>query len=246
MKTTRSTQDDAPMSVLLIVDRGMFAEAIGSVLAHRNVEVLGIVDRAADVAEAAERTRPDVVVVDMESHLGRGLDVARTVRKAAPGAKVIALTPQLDNGLAYQVSALGFHGSLTKDVDTGALVTAIRRVADGETVAPPARPRRTSKRWSHERHDELLISQLTPRELEVIRLMAKAASSQEIARRLSISVNTVRSHIQSIFTKLQVHSRLGAVAFAASHDLLSPPEPIPYVTEEADAAAGSSTDQSTG
>jgi DNA-binding NarL/FixJ family response regulator len=180
----------------------------------------------------------------MESRIGRSLEVGRALRKAAPDAKVIGLTPQSDGSFAHQASALGFHGSLTKDTDTGALVNAIRKVAGGQIVAPSQLPRRTAKRWTNERHDELLISQLTPRELEVVRLMATAASSQEIARRLLISVNTVRSHIQSIFTKLQVHSRLGAVAFAAAHDLLSPPVPVPFLTDEAATAPGDEADRS--
>jgi DNA-binding CsgD family transcriptional regulator len=99
---------------------------------------------------------------------------------------------------------------------------------------------------TRERHDALLISQLTPRELEVIQLMATAASSQEISRRLSISVNTVRSHIQSIFTKLEVHSRLGAVAFAAAHDLVSPPVPAPFPADDEASAGRPGIHRSTG
>ena len=72
-------------------------------------------------------------------------------------------------------------------------------------------------------------------------MMATAASNQEIARRLSISVNTVRSHIQSIFTKLQVHTRLSTVAFAAAHDLLSPPVPVPFLRGDLDEFSSAET-----
>jgi len=234
------------MSVLLIVDRGMFAEALSSVLVDRDVEVVGIVYRPDDVVEAAASTRPSVVVVDMESRIGQRLDVGRAVRRAAPEAKVIALTPRSDGGLVQQAAALGFHGSLNKDADTGALVTTIRKVADGGPMVTPGSPRSVGKGSPDERLSELLISQLTPRELEVIRLMATAASSQEIGSRLSISVNTVRSHIQSIFTKLQVHSRLGAVAFAAAHDLLSPPVPVPILADDEAYPEERGADRSTG
>ena len=221
-------------TVLLVADPGMFAEAISSVLEARGMKVTGIVTRGQDAVDGAERVQPDVVLVDVDSCAGRGLEIGKAVMKAAPIARVIALTPQADSGLARQASALGFHATLRKDTDTGSLVGAIQRTVNGEIIPPARSARRSAPGWSQGRQEELLIAQLTPRELEVIRLMATAASNQEIARRLSISVNTVRSHIQSIFTKLQVHTRLSTVAFAAAHDLLSPSVPVPFLRGDLD------------
>ena len=230
---SRSTPD-LDMTALLVADPGMFAEAISSVLEARGMKVMGIVTHGQDAIERAERAQPDVVLVDVDSCAGRGLEIGKAVMKAAPSARVIALTPQADSGLARQASALGFHATLRKDTDTGSLVGAIQRTVNGEIIPPARSTRRSAPGWSQGRQEELLIAQLTPRELEVIRLMATAASNQEIARRLSISVNTVRSHIQSIFTKLQVHTRLSTVAFASAHDLLSPPVPVPFLRSDLD------------
>ena len=232
------------MRVLIVVDHRMFADAIGSVLHDRGVEVVGVADTPADAIDTAYRTRPDVVLVDVDVPDGRGLAVGREIMRAEPSTRIIALTPRADAAMARQALAQGFRGCLTKDDDTRTLVTAIRAVADGETVVPPHLARRAVGRWAHDREEEMLIDQLTPRELEVVRMIAAAASSEEIARRLSISVNTVRSHIQSIFTKLQVHSRLEAVAFAARHGLLSATMPRPYMREELPLAAGESVESS--
>jgi DNA-binding NarL/FixJ family response regulator len=214
------------MSVLLVVEQRMFADALASVLRHRGIEVLGIVAPGDDAVAAAQELAPDTVLVDITGRTGRGREVGRAVRKLVPGARVISLVPADDPGLVREVVALGFHGSITRDADADALVRAIEQPAGHVASAP----RRRSPGWL-DGHEEFLISQLTPREIEVIRLMAMAASSDDIGRRLSISVNTVRSHIQSIFTKLQVHSRLGAVAFAARHELLSSAVPMPSLAD---------------
>jgi two-component system nitrate/nitrite response regulator NarL len=110
-----------------------------------------------------------------------------------------------------------------KNTDLDTLVTSIDAVIRGEVVLPERGPRGNGARSSApDRETGLLVRQLTPREREVLVLLAEGAASKTIAARLGVSANTVRTHIQSILTKLQVHSRLEAAAFAIRSGVVDP------------------------
>jgi two-component system nitrate/nitrite response regulator NarL len=117
----------------------------------------------------------------------------------------------------------GFHGYLTKDTPLAQLTEAIRAVMDGRLVVSkgPAKTR-VAGSGNEDRLVALLIQQLTPRELEVLGQLAQGVSGSVIAERLHMSPNTVRTHVQSILAKLQVHSRLEAAAFAVRHQIVRP------------------------
>jgi two-component system, NarL family, nitrate/nitrite response regulator NarL len=126
-----------------------------------------------------------------------------------------------DERVMHEAVRAGFHGFLTKDTKLFQFVRAVRAAADGQLVVPQRLAVR--RRQTHQDVGALLVSQLTPKEREVISLLSDGAGSGEIARVLEISPNTVRTHVQSILAKLQVHSRLEAVAFAARHGLVRRP-----------------------
>lgn len=215
------------MRVLIVVDQWMLADAMSTVLEDHGIHVVGVAETPADAVEIARSTQPDLALVDVAIPTGQGLAVGRSIIRAEPNTKVAALTSRADAGIARQAMGMGFRGYFTKDADAASLVAGIRAVARGETVLPPQLSRSRVRTWGQGPREEMLIEQLTPREREVIRMVAAALRSEEIASRLSISVNTVRSHIQSIFGKLQVHSRLEAAAFAARHGLLATHAPMP-------------------
>ena len=104
------------------------------------------------------------------------------------------------------------------------LLSAIQVVLNGEVVFPP-RLARAGARDGRQSQARLLGQQLTPRELEVLEMLARGAGGREIARTLGVAPNTVRTHVQSILSKLQVHSRLEAAAFAVRHGLIRPAPP---------------------
>jgi DNA-binding NarL/FixJ family response regulator len=218
----------------------MFAEAVCAVLERHAIDVIDTPGDE-DAVDVARRTPPSVVVVDLET-TADGVSVARRIVDVAPEVRLMGLAATGDDGAARRAIAAGFHGCITKDVAPDALVAVIHAVSNGRSVAPEWLARRATGSWITEHHEEFLIAQLTPRELEVIGMIAAAMRSEHIAAALSISVNTVRSHIQSIFSKLQVHSRLEAVAFAARNGLLSHGVPIPASRSN----EGPASDEATG
>ena len=112
----------------------------------------------------------------------------------------------------------GFHGYLTKQTEAERFTHALRSIEGGQTVFPQRQIGRNRERTG----DELLAEQLTTREIEVLQLLAEGASSGHMAEQLDVSPNTVRTHVQGILSKLQVHSRLEAAAFAVRHGLVKP------------------------
>jgi len=204
---------------LIIDDHLLFAEAIKPALAAEGVEVLGVATSGAEGLRAVAEHRPDLVLVDLGLPDQSGLSVGRAIAAEHPETKVVALTALEDPRAVRDAVRAGFHGYVTKDTSTSRFVQAVRSALAGQVVYP----RRLAMRGARTAEEEtarLLASQLTSREREVLALLARGATGREIAARLAISPNTVRTHVQSILTKLQVHSRLEAAVFAMKHRLV--------------------------
>jgi two-component system, NarL family, nitrate/nitrite response regulator NarL len=212
------------MRVLIIDDQKLFAEAIRSALSSNGhgMEVLPVATTAMEGLAAAQANRPDVVLVDMILPDGTGIELGEQILESCPGAVVVAVTALSDARMLREAIKVGFHGYLTKDTSIMRFVESIKSAVNGQVVLPHRLAARAAGQKSVEERDaELLADQLTDRERDVLSLLVKGARSDEIARWLSISPNTVRTHIQNILTKLQVHSRLEAAAFAVRHGLVS-------------------------
>jgi DNA-binding NarL/FixJ family response regulator len=162
-------------------------------------------------------------LVDIGLPDGHGIAVGRAILEVAPDTKVVALTALEDEEAVQDALRSGLHGYLTKSSEPARFRRALESVVDGQTVFPHRLGKPAGWPNGHRSHDELLADQLTLREVEVLQLLAEGASSQEIAERLAVSPNTVRTHVQGILSKLQVHSRLEAAAFAVRNDLVKHP-----------------------
>jgi two-component system nitrate/nitrite response regulator NarL len=212
--------------VLIIDDHKLFAEAIRSTLEELGLEVLEPAHTAAEGVAEARRERPHLVLVDIGLPDESGLTLGRRLLSELPGSRVVAVTSRSDPEAVSEALRLGFHGYLTKTTAVRQFLASIRAVLDGRVVAPRKRPQTGGSHSPEERHAEMLIRQLTSRERVVLELLAEGASSSEIAQRLSISPNTVRTHIQNVLVKLHVHSRLEAAAFAVRHGVVRVPGPV--------------------
>jgi two-component system nitrate/nitrite response regulator NarL len=209
---------------VLIVDRHkLFSEVVRNVLENRGAEVLEPVEEADAALAVARTSHPDVVLIDLALN-GTAMGLARDMRQECPGTRVLGLTTLRDPVGNGELLRAGFHGYLTKDVSLDGLVSSIRATLEGTLVVPQEPSRWTPPtRSAEERHTAMLASHLTPREREVLERLVEGMTGEDIARSLSASPNTVRTHIQSILAKLQVHSRLEAAAFAVKNGIVRIP-----------------------
>lgn len=210
--------------VLLVDDHVLFAEAIRLALESNDIEVVGIVGSGEEALQAVRRSPPDLALVDIGLPDQSGLVVGSRLLHEYPDMKVLALSALDDPAVVRQALRAGFHGYVIKDTPVGRFIQAVEAVLSGQVVVPPVlAPRVAGARTAEEESVTLLVNQLTSREREVLQLLVEGASGQAIALSLGISPNTVRTHVQSILTKLQVRSRLQAASFAVRHGVVTTP-----------------------
>lgn len=211
--------EENPVKTLIVDDHRLFAEAIQLTLGRMGLDVLPVATTAGEALNAAREQHPDLVLVDIGLPDRSGISLGAQILQELPDTKVVALTALEDASLVREALRLGFAGYVTKDTHADMFVRSLRSVLDGQVVVPASVSRAVV--WNGASSDQgLLSSQLTRRELEVLHLLVDGTSSEQIARTLGVSTNTVRTHVQGILAKLQVHSRLEAAAFAVRHGLV--------------------------
>ncbi len=214
---------EVPPRVVIVDDHVLFVDAVRHMLETHGLEVVGVATTARAGLEAVEDLRPDVVLVDLGLPDLSGLALGRHIVERRPKTTVLALTVVDDPRAVREALRAGFRGYVTKDASAARLLQAVRAAAAGRLAVPrglgalPTGPR------GDDRAALLLASRLTGREREVLALLVEGTDGRGIAKRLGISHNTVRTHVQSILTKLQVHSRLEAAAFAVRHGVVELP-----------------------
>jgi NarL family two-component system response regulator LiaR len=181
---------------------------------------LEIVGEAADGQQAfelAQALQPDIVVMDVRMPVISGIEATRRIHEAQPQVQVLVLTAHDDDQYIFALLEAGASGYLLKTAPVSELVSAIRQVWAGESPLDPAIARKVVARMSAARdptHKVSALSDLTPRELEILQLLANGLSNQAMAEALFISDRTVQTHLTSVFAKMGVTSRLEAVLVA--------------------------------
>ena len=191
------------------------------------MEVVGIASSVAEVSDHLHR-RIDVVLMDYMLGDGTGADATRLVKARQPEAAVVILTAVSDGETILETVRAGADGYLTKDRALDDVVASVRAADAHEILLPRAVIMEIALRVAEARQqtaETTPVEPLTPRELEVLRLLTEGLDSDTICERLSIAPNTLRTHTQNMMSKLGTHSKLETVAFALRHGLVEPPQP---------------------
>jgi DNA-binding NarL/FixJ family response regulator len=201
-----------PVRVLLVDGHRLILQALSRLL----------------VAEAVAHTGEpmDVALVDYRLRDGTGADAARAIKARWPAARIVILAAVEDDEAVYDSVRAGADGYLTTDRAVEEVVSTVRAARDGATMLPRPMVMMIARRLAETRDreaDRVPYETMTPRELEVLRALTEGLSTPEICATLSITPNTLRTHVQNIMGKLHVHSKLEAVAVALRHGIVEPP-----------------------
>ncbi|WP_296665290.1 response regulator transcription factor [Demequina sp.] len=217
--------------VALIDDQAMVRVGLRMILeSEDDIEVVAEATSGLDAVRIVAHHSPDVVLMDVRMPGMDGLAATREVLAAHPTARVVILTTFDDDEYVYEALRAGASGFLLKSVEGDALVAAVRVVAGGEALLAPEVTRRVIEQFArsapadpepHEPSSEA-VGDLSDREVEVLQLMARGMSNQEIAAQLFVSSTTVKTHVSHILTKLGVRDRVQAVVEAYDSGIVVP------------------------
>lgn len=210
------------IGVLLVDDHRMFGESLARLLADEpGIDVLAVATSGAEALRLASALRPAVVLLDQEMPDRDGISVAAELKSKDPNVMVVMLTSSTDDRVLLGAIEAGCSGFLTKDRAAAEVAETVRVAAAGEAVIAPAMLARLLPQLH--RQQRAVGWDLTEREIEVLRLVALGHANKTVARDLTLSVHTVRNHVQSILTKLGAHSKLEAVSIAVREKLIDYP-----------------------
>ena len=213
------------IKVLIADDHKLFRQGLIGLMKTREdlVEVIGEAETGEEAVQMAEKLNPDVILMDIYMPQMDGLQAAKEIYRRFPHIAVVMLTSSERDGHLYEAAQLGVAGYLLKSLDADELFDLLHGVTNGETAMTRTMASKLLKRVANRMADEYKGEQsLTERELFVLRLVASGASNQEIADKLMISINTVKSHVKNILEKLQLDNRTQAATYAIKHGLVSP------------------------
>jgi DNA-binding NarL/FixJ family response regulator len=213
------TPDD-PIRVLLADDQRVVREGLAMLLGLLpGIEVVGTAADGEEAVRLAVSRAPDVILMDLRMPRVDGVEATRRIAEARPQARVIALTTYADEPTVLSALRAGARGYLTKDAGAEEIEAAITAVARGEAALDPAVQAHVLAGLADDA--PALPDGLTPREAEVLTLIAEGLSNAQIAERLVVSQATVKSHVNRVFAKAGVRDRAQAVAYAYRNGLVS-------------------------
>jgi len=210
-----------PLRVLVVDDHPIWRDGVARDLEAAGLTVCGTAGDAAQALRVATATRPDVVLLDLQLPDGSGVDVARQLGTLSPAPCILVLSASGERQDVLDAMTAGATGYLLKSASASELIDGVRRVAAGDPVFTPGLAGLVLgeyRRLATGPADDG-TPQLTDRETEVLRLVAKGLTYPQIAERLVLSVRTVQNHVQNTLTKLQLHNKAQLVRYALEQGL---------------------------
>ncbi|HSC12980.1 MAG TPA: response regulator transcription factor [Rhodanobacteraceae bacterium] len=208
--------------VLICDDQDVVREGLRSILGTASgIEVVALAENGARALELFEQHQPDVVLMDLNMPVMNGIQATRRLRERHPDARILALTTYDADEWVFDVIRAGAAGYLLKDTPRAELIRAIEGTANGLTFVDPNVAGKLFSRVSGGRiaSDAALAAELSARERDIVKLLARGMSNADIANRLHLSEGTVRNYVSSIFDKLGVADRTQAAIVALRHGL---------------------------
>lgn len=210
------------MRVLLIDDHALFRIGLSELLQRRGIEVMAALGDGAQGIQEVENKQPDVVLLDMRMPQMNGLEVLRELKNKKQSMPIVILTTSRDETDVIAALQGGAQGYLLKDMEPDDLINSLTDIVAGQTIVASELTKVLAKALRGDEHEAdaaaTAIDNLTPREREILCLLADGQSNKVIARNLGISDGTVKLHVKSILRKLEIHSRVEAAVIAVEQN----------------------------
>jgi two-component system nitrate/nitrite response regulator NarL len=216
-----------PIRILIVDDHTLFRSGIKLVLQrHPGFEVVGEAGDGLEGVKRAKQLQPDVVLLDLHMSGTGGLEALRLLIEDMPETQVVMLTVSEDADDLLETLRAGARGYLLKNIDTEFLLESIQRAARGESVMSPQIAHKLADSLRAPPKSKVVMAddnldKLSPREREIIIMLAHGDSNKEIARALCLSESTIKIHVQGILRKLNIAGRVQAAVYAVEHGLIS-------------------------
>ena len=218
-------QGEPPVSirVMIVDDHPIWREGVERDLTKRGYDIVATAADAASAVRIANATRPDIVLMDLQLGEGSGVDATKEILLALPETRVLVLSASAEHADVLDAVKNGASGYLVKSASAAELDDAVRRTADDDAVFSAGLAGLLLGEYGRLNDGpEPDAPKLTPRETEVLRLVARGMTARQIASRLVLSHRTVENHVQNTLRKLQLHNRVELVRYAIEHGIDDP------------------------
>jgi len=210
------------IKVMIVDDHGIVRQGLRTYLdLLEDITIIAEAENGLDAINKVKRYNPEIVLMDLVMPEMDGIEATHRICGSYPEVKVIVLTSFTEDEKVFSAIKSGAVGYLLKDISPPELAKAIRAVHSGETHLHPEITKKLMNQFISPKSDiEITPDELTPREMEVLQLIARGLSNKELAHKLTISEKTVKSHLSSIFSKLHLSDRTQAAIYALKHNLV--------------------------